>query len=148
MTLTLYNISASRNRIDKPLGDGVTINGIMKNALDVDNIRVDLEQPVKNFNYNYCYIPELKRYYFIGTPVVLPNNVVTLPLECDVLMSFKNTIDNIVGTVTKGADPDKYNSDFQAPVDVRPVTEKQIFTNGFNTEGYIIMVTIRGNISS
>lgn len=145
MTLTLYRCNNHRNRIDKTLENGLDLTGTMKNSLDVDTISVDVAgyEPV-SFDYNYCYIPELKRYYFIGTPIVLPNGVITLPLECDVLMSFKSSIENIIGTVgtEQGANP--YFSGYDTAHDVRPNTEKYEFENNFNEDGNIIMVTLRG----
>lgn len=144
MTLTLYNCTDHKNRIDKTLGAGVEVQGNMKNALDVDNISIDLQTPIENFNYNYCYVSELKRYYFIGTPVILPNGIITLPLECDVLMSFKSAVETIIGTVNKEQGASPYYSGYDTAHDVRPHTEKFDFVDNFNHDGNIIMVTLRG----
>ena len=146
MTITLYNCTDSANRIDKTVAKGLTVTGVMKNALDIDNISVDIQTPVETFNYNYCYVQELKRYYFIQTPVVSPNGIMTLPLVCDVLMSFKSTIENIVGTIGRRTNPQKYNSAFSANFDTRPGVERYNFTNNFDEDGNIIMVTIRGTL--
>lgn len=146
MTITLYNCTDSANRIDKTVASGLTVTGVMKNALDIDNISVDIQTPVETFNYNYCYVQELKRYYFIQTPVVSPNGIMTLPLVCDVLMSFKSTIENIVGTIGRRTNPQKYNSAFSANFDTRPGVERYNFTNNFDETGNIIMVTIRGTL--
>lgn len=146
MTITLYNCTDSANRIDKTVANGLTVTGVMKNALDIDNISVDIQTPVETFNYNYCYVQELKRYYFIQTPVVSPNGIMTLPLVCDVLMSFKSTIENIVGTIGRRTNPQKYNSAFSANFDTRPGVERYNFTNNFDETGNIIMVTIRGTL--
>lgn len=146
MTITLYNCTDSTNRIDKTVGEGLTVTGVMKNALDIDNISMDIQTPVETFKYNYCYVQELKRYYFIQTPVIAPNGIMTLPLVCDVLMSFKSTIENIVGTIGKRSNPQKYNSAFSANFDTRPGVERYNFTNDFNETGNIIMVTIRGTL--
>jgi hypothetical protein len=146
MTITLYNCTDSSNRIDKTVANGLTVTGVMKNALDIDNISVDIQTPVETFNYNYCYVQELKRYYFIQTPVVSPNGIMTLPLVCDVLMSFKSTIENIVGTIGKRSNPQKYNSAFSANFDTRPGVERYNYTNNFDETGNIIMVTIRGTL--
>lgn len=146
MTITLYNCTDSANRIDKTVTNGLTVTGVMKNALDIDNISVDIQTPVETFNYNYCYVQELKRYYFIQTPVVSPNGIMTLPLVCDVLMSFKSAIENIVGTIGRRTNPQKYNSAFSANFDTRPGVERYNFTNNFDEDGNIIMVTIRGTL--
>jgi len=144
MTLKLYKCVNHRNRIDKTLSNELTVNGNMKNALDVDNISIDLQTPIETFNYNYAYVEELKRYYFVGTPVILPNGIITLPLECDVLMSFKSAVESIIGTVGKVQNGNKYYSGYNTAHDVRPNTEKFEFENNFNENGNIIMVTLRG----
>ena len=146
MTITLYNCTDSANRIDKTVGEGLTVTGVMKNSLDIYNISVDIQTPVETFKYNYCYVQELARYYFIQTPVIAPNGIMTLPLVCDVLMSFKSTIENIVGTIGKRSNPQKYNSAFSANFDTRPGVERYDFTNNFDEDGNIIMVTIRGTL--
>lgn len=145
MDIILYRCNNHRNRIDKTVGDGFTISGTMKNSLDVDNISVDIAgyNPME-FDYNYCYIPDLARYYFIGTPVILPNEVITLPLECDVLMSFKTAIEAVIGTVVKERGANEYYSGYDTQHDTRPHTEKHLFENNFNEDGNIIMVTLRG----
>ena len=43
-------------------------------------------------SYNYCYIVEWKRYYFIADRTTGPNKLITLSLELDPLMSFKDMI--------------------------------------------------------
>lgn len=146
MTLTLYTCNDSANRIDKSPENGSDVVGVMKNALDIDNISVDVQMDAETFKYNYCYVKELKRYYFIQTPVVYPHGIITLPLVCDVLMSFKDTIEQIVGTIGRRSNPDKYNSGFNAPYDTRPGVERKDFENNFNEDGNIIMVTIRGTL--
>jgi len=144
MTLVLYSVSDKRNRIDKTLENGYTVSGNMKNALDVDNISINLQTEIETFTYNYCYIEELKRYYFIGTPEILPNGIITLPLKCDVLMSYKTAIENITGTIVKKDNANKFLSTYDKINDVRPTTQKIEFENNFNVDGNIIMVTIRG----
>jgi len=144
MDIILYNCSNKRNRIDKTVENGLTVTGTMRGALNYDVVNVQLEHNVAGWNYNYCYIPDLKRYYFIGTPVILPNGVITIPLTCDVLMSFKTAIESIVGTVGRQENPNKYYSGYDTNHDVRPTVEKYEFENNFNTDGNIIMVTIRG----
>ena len=103
---------------------------------------VTIKMDAETFKYNYCYVKELKRYYFIQTPVVYPNGIITLPLVCDVLMSFKDTIEQIVGTIGRRSNPDKYNSGFNAQYDTRPGVERHDFENNFNEDGNIIGIDL------
>lgn len=44
---------------------------------------------------NYCYIPELHRYYFVHPPELDSGNVLNVTCEVDPLTSFKNDILNL-----------------------------------------------------
>lgn len=44
--------------------------------------------------YNYAYIPEFKRYYYVERPETLAGTHVLLQLKVDVLMTYKVGIDN------------------------------------------------------
>lgn len=80
----------------------------------IDNIQfTDIDFTVKNFNdtniiitispdtsdfenfeqYNYCYIPKLKRYYYVSW-IGLQNGLYIYNLECDYIQTFCNTILN------------------------------------------------------
>lgn len=57
----------------------------------------DITAPVVTFegdykDYNYCYIPTFGRYYYIGKPKIETGTLVTLPMQVDVLESFKTGI--------------------------------------------------------
>lgn len=146
MILKLGVCNDSSNRIDKTVEFTETVTGNMKGALNVDALQMFIQYDIMQFNFNYCYVEELHRYYFIGTPVVLPNGMITLPLECDVLMSFKPVIDEITGTLKNSAKPEPYNNSFSKPFDVRPTVKRVQFNDAFNADGNIIMITIRGTI--
>ena len=46
-------------------------------------------------NYNYIYIPDFKRYYYVKNIDCVCNNLYRFDLYCDVLMSFKDDIQNL-----------------------------------------------------
>lgn len=48
---------------------------------------------------NYCYIEELKRFYFIQDIELVDNGLLRLQLDCDVLESFKDDILSSVAQV-------------------------------------------------
>ena len=50
---------------------------------------------------NYCYIPAFNRYYFIEDITCENTYIYTLTLKCDVLMTFKNDINDIYGIVDR-----------------------------------------------
>lgn len=94
--MTLYHNTADRIRLGKGsyLKDKAEFTGDFKGT-------VNIEKPVIGFNitglfdYNYAYIQELNRYYFIDTFDVEREGLVTLYLSEDYLMSHKVDIGNL-----------------------------------------------------
>lgn len=52
-------------------------------------------------SYNYIYIEELSRYYFIDKVVKLGGGIVELECTIDPLMSFREEILNLSGTIVR-----------------------------------------------
>lgn len=50
---------------------------------------------------NYVHVPEFGRYYYITDYVINNNDLVTIKLKCDVLMSFKSVILSNSGIVSR-----------------------------------------------
>lgn len=51
--------------------------------------------------YNYMYIPEWNRFYFIGKPTVIDGTRSVIPCECDVLTSHADQLLNLTAYVTR-----------------------------------------------
>lgn len=92
MNIDLYKNTSEENAIEKIIIDKKTINGTLKNTIDITNFSV-----IFNFfddwnNYNYVYVEKLKRYYFVDSKRIVNNSLVEYDLIEDVLMSFKDLI--------------------------------------------------------
>lgn len=92
MKIDLYKNTTEENAIEKIIVDKKTIEGTLKNTIDITNFSV-----IFNFfedwnNYNYVYIEKLKRYYFVESKRIVNNSLVEYDLIEDVLMSFKDLI--------------------------------------------------------
>ena len=92
--------------------------------------------------YNYCYIVELKRYYYIEKIVAAPNGIMQLTMKVDVLMSYINDIKASKGLITKQRNYNPYYGDNDT--DSRVDIEKLELTNVFNKEGEFVLVALRG----
>lgn len=68
-------------------------------AADGDDLALDLPYDVTDFNY--CYIPTLKRYYYINNVILVTSRLYRLELSLDVLMSFKDSILDIKAFITR-----------------------------------------------
>lgn len=91
MKLKIYNNNSNNNVLNKK----ITLVHELDFTLKSDN---SILQPIlilKNYaKGNYCYIDELKRYYFINDVRLLTGGLYELHLDVDVLMTYKNEIIN------------------------------------------------------
>lgn len=98
MKLEIYNNNSNNNVINKNI---TLVNEIYFNFKSDNSIL----QPIlilKNYTGgNYCYIDDLKRYYFINDVRLLNGGLYELHLNIDVLMTYKNEIMNNPITTSK-----------------------------------------------
>lgn len=95
MILKLYKTSDSENKLNKTLENEIEIAGALKEKISVESPSLILN--IKNIqinNFNYCFIEDFNRYYFIVDKRYFHNDLVELDLKIDVLMSFKDDINN------------------------------------------------------
>lgn len=143
---TFYKYNGKYNALPKTLGEGVTLQGLLRDSYDRATPTVTVRSSTL-FDYNYCYIPTFGRYYFIDRIDVQSNDTYRLTLSVDVLQTYSDEILNSTGTVTQRDTPNKYVNDRETKYDVRPKFQTVNFpvTGLFNKDGSIIMVTIKGN---
>ena len=142
MEVRFYKYLGARNVLDKVLPEPVVKNGSVLNF--------DYRSPVlvtrgDVTGLTMCYVPSLKRYYFIDN-VSYDGDKANLLLSCDVLMTFSDKIKNATGTVFSTYNPRKYDDDYRPICDVRTNKERINFPSEPLTEdGSIVMITIKGN---
>lgn len=99
MHLKLYQLKQCDDyKIDKlsyltQLGSELT--GDLKENCDISSPVITLKCPKDAsdnniIDFNYCYITEFKRYYFINSITFGMNDIITISCSCDVLYSFKD----------------------------------------------------------
>lgn len=97
MKLKLYQVTDADNVINKTLPDDpleLTIR--LKRDTDIINpmIILSTQEGIDYNDYNYAYIEELERYYFIESVTNLNNVRWQFFLSCDVLETYKDEIFN------------------------------------------------------
>lgn len=146
MDLRLYYTSDENNKINKSLSNAIILTGTMRDSSSIISPVILVEGA--SFNaYNYAYIPQFDRYYFIKGITNYRNNLWILELECDVLMSFKSSILNMncifIETEVDGAD--RYLADQRVWVaKVKDKTDILTFPNGLLENGEYILITAGG----
>lgn len=100
MNVTFYNTKIKKNEINKNLGSGTVITCSLKNGSSIEDPVLLMEHSATMFAYNYCYIPDFGRYYFIsGRELVEHTEYITC--HVDVIKSFANDIKASKGTATR-----------------------------------------------
>ena len=143
MQITLYKTSDENNKIDKTLSSGFSMTGSLRNESNVirPSILIEIENPT---NYNYMYIPEFGRYYFIKEMTSVRTNLWRLDCEVDVLKSYADKIKTLTVIIDKNKDYSKTNqylNDGSFVIENKNAIEIKNFTNGFNDESNYVLIT-------
>ena len=91
MIVKIYNNKSNKNIVNKKIELIQEISFDFKDDSDITNPILILQSYKSG---NYCYIPDLKRYYYIDKIDLMNGGFYKLYLEIDVLMSYKDEILN------------------------------------------------------
>lgn len=146
MEIKLYKTSSPRKKLVKDLTDGITLTGTLRGQSSVMSPSLQI-QDMPVIGYNYCYIPDFGRYYYINGINALRANLFELSLGIDVLMTYAEAIRNNAAIIDKmqpqkGAIP--YIND-GSYVNTNKMYQTIInFSGGFNDNGEFILITAGG----
>lgn len=142
MLMKLYTTKTPNNTIGKVLENETEYNIKFKAQADRTKPVVVLMSETM-IDFNYAYIPDFNRYYFVESIEVTPNKIYNISLRCDVLESFKNDILESSGFVNQQTITNKYyNSDYQTEIKKEVDVIKSNVT--LDTTKSTILVTIGG----
>lgn len=94
MKAILYKTTSDNNVINKELTDPHELEVFFKDDEDITQPTIKLKINKKYLDYNYCYIEDLKRYYFIDDIRAGRGNTFMLFLNIDVLETYKKELEN------------------------------------------------------
>ena len=142
MQINFYKNSSEKNKIGKSLSNELTLNGNLRDECSITSPSI-LVEATSLVDYNYCYIPEFKRYYFISDITSVRNNLWRVSLKCDVLESFKTDILNLSCIVDKQQNQSYSNNIDDGSYINRADSFVEIanYQNGFNSSGEFILIT-------
>lgn len=95
MEIRLYKTLSDPKDVDKVLTAEIKIEDVnVKSDCSLLEPHFLISKSDRAFfiGYNYVYVPDFKRYYFLGSPVFYPGGYVLLPCKIDALMSFRGGI--------------------------------------------------------
>ena len=143
MTVIFYKYNDIKNKINKTLSGGLTVNDVViQNDFDITDFDLLIKNSDFNSEYNYCYIQDLGRYYFIESVEKMNGTIYKIRLTVDVLKSFSTQIENIQAIITKSENPDDNFVDCEKSENY--TSEVINMTDNFNHNGNLILVTSLG----
>ena len=143
MNVSFYYNQSDDRQINKTLIEEKVFEGTVRDNVDVMN-------PVVRFfsseilRYNYCYIPDLQRYYFITSVTAVSNDIYDVNFTTDVLMSFRGEILQypvIVDKQSQKANGDEYIDDSSLVTDNLLFSSVYNFSRGFLDKPEYILIT-------
>lgn len=150
MQIDLFTCKAERNRVNKSdyISNRFTLQGNIKSSTSVTNIVIEIAKsnPVI-YEYNYMYIGEFNRYYFIDDITNVSANRWIITASVDVLFSFMNDIletNAIIEKVENEVTANLYLDDGSFVMDSRKYNEIKEFPSGLNENGSYILICAGG----
>lgn len=146
MEIKLFKTLSPRKKLVKELTDGITLTGTLRGQSSVMSPSLQI-QDIAVIGYNYCYIPDFGRYYYINEINALRTNLFELSLGIDVLMTYASEIRGNYAIVDK---VENFGVAFNYINDGSWIntnrTEQSVinFANGFNDNGEFILITAGG----
>ena len=162
--IKLYQTASEPTMVEKTLVEQATVTGYFKQVQDITAPVIDLafnDRDTFNlyFNSNYAYIALFNRYYFISRKEVGMNNILSIYMDEDALMSFKEEIYNLTPLVTRQAtDYDSMLIDGSIPFKSTPNvsitkyklfdTRKETYSLEFKPYGFLLKTFVTSNFSN
>ena len=101
MTITLYKTSDENRRVVKTLTDSISMTGNIVEETNVISPSILISNIENIASYNYCFITEFSRYYYIKEIISVRNGIWRLNLRVDVLMTYSDGIKNLNAIVMR-----------------------------------------------
>lgn len=138
MTISLYRNDSPANFVTKVVTLIESINGTLRKPTSVSDPVITIGR-VSPVGFNYFYIPEFERYYFLKSSVSMANGLVTVEGHVDVLMSFADRIRAANAIIFRQEnDWNLYLDDGTFKVYQNPKHKLIRFPNGISDYSYIL----------
>lgn len=131
MNIKLYKMSCEDNRIDKTsfLTYVLEYEGSLRTETSLLNPQIDIQHGGKSdfTQFNYAYIEDFNRYYFIDDITSVRTYISRLHLRCDVLMSYVHSIGQLPCIVARTSNEEYVSKDLtDSNTPVLPTYDKQL----------------------
>ena len=146
MDIKLYKNVSSNNKIGKTLNSEATITGSLRDSSSLVKPEIIIEA-ISLSDYNYAYIPDFGRYYFIREIESFRTGLWIVRMEVDVLETYKTQILALecIIEATEDYKANNYLSESESwRTMVKAKTDILTFSNGLLNSGEYILITAGG----
>ena len=99
-TIKTYWNKSDNNVVKKDITEVSTLTGTLRNESEVVNPTILIETDDPN-GFNYLYIEQFKRYYYVIGRTSIRNNLVSIECHVDVLMTYKADFLNLPAVINR-----------------------------------------------
>ena len=155
MDIFFYTSSAEPNSFPKVLGSAIRYQGELRDECDILNPVLTIEGLNPDTTFNYCYIPDFKRYYFIRESSVVRTGLIQFNLHVDVLQSWSKEILELEAIISRNEyDFNNHLEDTRVPAWSNNMTSYKEPTNitgnlsmpNLSNELYNIVLTVANKV--
>lgn len=147
MNIILYKISDDKINVNKTLNNQKQFSGSLREECSIVNPSFTIQSSENLAMYNYAFIPDFGRYYYVNNPTIVRNNIWRFEGHTDVLMSFKNDFLKLDATIARQQNVwNLYLNDEMYKTDVRRTEQTISFPKSLSRNGsYVLVLAHRTN---
>lgn len=136
LSITFYNNSDDERVLNKTLTSGTSTSAELYSSSSVQTPTIIMAWNASYTLYNYMYIAEFNRYYYIIDVTAAPGGKAIVRARCDVLMSFKTAINALPAIVVRqsrknqsGSNRSTWIEDSRLPIQAGKAVKAIMFEN-------------------
>lgn len=142
MIIYLYNNESPKNKISKSITLLATLTGTLRGETNIVSPVIRIENATFPL-FNYAYIPDFSRYYYLRDVREIRSNMWDISLISDPLMSFNiNSVSGVVVEAQHGGSDYLEHRHFIR--NVKSKTNILTFSSGLLNTGEYILITAGG----
>ena len=144
MTIRLYKTPSEVNKVTKVLNDELELTGELRESSSVITPIIKIEDDDLT-DYNYAYIPEFGRYYFITNITSVRNNLWEVAMRVDVLMTYADEIKANTAVIARNSNLwNLYYQDEQFKILNYETIQTKAFGVSLNPSSQIVLICAGG----
>lgn len=144
MTIKLYKTPSEVNKVTKVLNDELSLTGELRESSSVITPIIKIEDDDLT-DYNYAYIPDFGRYYFITNITSVRNNLWEVAMRVDVLMTYADEIKANTAVIARNSNLwNLYYQDEQFKILNYETIQTKAFGVSLNPSSQIVLICAGG----